>query len=170
MSEQKDVIFREVQSFGLWIRLFSVASMLFGVVIMLYAKATSGSLNEPLSILLTGGLALLLLGLAVLFFVVRLETEVRRDGLYFRFFPIHIHYKKLRAGELVDCYARQYRPIREYGGWGIRCGLKGGRAYNVKGNRGVQLVLDDGRRLLIGSQKPDQLAEAITSLRQLAGR
>jgi hypothetical protein len=169
MSEQKDVTFREVQRFGLWIRLFFVASMLIGVVIMVYAKATSGAPNEP-SILVAAALAFLLLGLAALFFVVRLETEVRRDGLYFRFFPIHIRYKKLGAANLVDSYARHYRPIREYGGWGIRCGFKGGRAYNVKGNRGVQLVLDDGRRLLIGSQKPHELAEAITSLRQHAGR
>jgi hypothetical protein len=164
MSEEKEVVFREVQRFSLWLRLFFVASMLFGVTIMVYAKATSGSLREPLPILVTAGLTFLLLGLAVFFFTMRLETEVRPDGIYFRFFPMQIHYKKLTPGELVDCYARQYRPILEYGGWGIRCGFRGGRAYNVSGDRGVQLVLGDGRQLLIGSQKSDQLAEAICSL------
>jgi hypothetical protein len=39
----------------------------------------------------------------------------------------------------------------EYGGWGIKYG-KMGKAYNVSGNRGVQLEFTDGKRLLIGSQ------------------
>ena len=55
-----------------------------------------------------------------------------------------------------------YRPIRDYGGWGIRYG-RGGKAYNVSGNRGVMLELSDGQKLLIGSQKPDDLANAISS-------
>jgi hypothetical protein len=63
-----------------------------------------------------------------------------------------------------EYYARVYRPILEYGGWGIRCGFKGARAYNVSGNKGVQLILQNGKRLLIGSQKPDELVEAINSM------
>ena len=42
--------------------------------------------------------------------------------------------------------ARTYAPLREYGGWGIR-GLSRKRAYNVSGNRGVELSLVDGRKL-----------------------
>ncbi len=38
-----------------------------------------------------------------------------------------------------EFYARKYRPIREYGGWGIRYGWNG-RAYSTSGNEGVQLV------------------------------
>ena len=60
---------------------------------------------------------------------------------------------------------RQYKPIREYGGWGIRYG-RGGKAYNVSGNKAVQLVLKNGKRLLIGSQRPDKLVEAIGSVRR----
>jgi len=37
-----------------------------------------------------------------------------------------------------------------------------GKAYNVSGNRGVQLEFTDGKCLLIGSQKPEQLDSAIT--------
>ncbi|HET6897964.1 MAG TPA: hypothetical protein VFK70_06445 [Vicinamibacteria bacterium] len=56
--------------------------------------------------------------------------------------------------------ARTYRPIREYGGWGLRFGPRG-RAYNVSGDRGVELTLDNGKRVLIGSQRSDDLAAAI---------
>jgi len=53
-----------------------------------------------------------------------------------------------------------YSPISDYGGWGIRYGSIG-KAYNVSGNRGVQLELLNGERILIGSQKPEELAAAI---------
>ena len=46
---------------------------------------------------------------------------------------------------------RQYRPIIDYGGWGIRTGRDGERVLNARGNRGVRLELADGSRLLIGS-------------------
>lgn len=58
--------------------------------------------------------------------------------------------------------ARTYRPLLEYGGWGIKYGLKGW-VYNVRGQEGVQLELNDARPLLIGSQRAEELAEAITS-------
>ena len=54
-----------------------------------------------------------------------------------------------------------YRPIADYGGWGIRSGRDGERVLNARGNRGVRLELADGTRLLIGSQRPEELAETI---------
>jgi hypothetical protein len=55
-----------------------------------------------------------------------------------------------------------YSPLRDYGGWGIRYGSKG-KAYNVSGNRGVRLELSNGKRLLFGSQRPEELSEAVAA-------
>ena len=69
-----------------------------------------------------------------------------------------------------------YRPVMHYGGRGIRysfgsLGGTKGKAYNVSGNHGVRLTYTTNRHLLIGSQKPDELAAAIQSLRESgAGR
>ena len=60
----------------------------------------------------------------------------------------------------------QYHPIRDYGGWGLRFGRDGERIYNARGDRGVRLRLRDGSRLLIGSQRPDDLALAIEAARR----
>ena len=54
-----------------------------------------------------------------------------------------------------------YRPLADYGGWGIRSGRDGERVLNARGNRGVRLDLADGSRLLIGSQRPEALALAL---------
>jgi hypothetical protein len=64
---------------------------------------------------------------------------------------------------VVRAYERKYQPIPEYGGWGIRWG-RDGRAFNMKGDEGVQLVLQSGQRLLIGSQRADQLAAVVQKL------
>ena len=40
----------------------------------------------------------------------------------------------------------------DYGGWGIKEGPKG-KALIVKGNKGLQLFLKSGEKLLIGTQK-----------------
>ncbi|MHC4643443.1 MAG: hypothetical protein ACYS32_17515, partial [Planctomycetota bacterium] len=67
--------------------------------------------------------------------------------------------------DLAEHYPRTYKPILEYGGWGIRCSFTGkGKAYNVSGNKGVQLVFTNGKKLLIGSQQPDDLAAAIEEM------
>lgn len=115
-------------------------------------------------ILLTFFGVLLPIAIAILFLMLKLETEVRSDALYVRLFPVHVRYKRFTAEDLAECYARQYKPVLEYGGWGIRFDFKGGKAYNVSGKEGVQLVLRNGKRLLIGTQRPDELAEAISSV------
>lgn len=99
--------------------------------------------------------------LPLLIGTLRLTVEVRDGALHVRFFPFVR--KVIRLSEIRSAEARTYRPILEYGGWGIRWGGRNGWAYNVKGNRGVQLELANGKRLLIGSQKADELAAAITT-------
>jgi len=107
------------------------------------------------------------LGILLIFLSVRgrLETEVRSSGLYLRFFPFHWKFRKIPLEGVRSCEARTYRPIRDYGGWGIRAAVNR-RAYNVSGNRGVELEYENGKILLIGSGKADQLASAIASIRR----
>ena len=100
------------------------------------------------------------IGLPVFFFSIKLISEVRNDGIYLRFFPLHRKFKVYPYDEIEKYEVRIYRPIYEYGGWGIRYGLKG-KAYNVYGNKGIQLVFKNKKKLLIGSQKPEEFYNAI---------
>ena len=107
--------------------------------------------SATLSTLITAGLALL-------FYKLKLVTLVDPEGIHIRFFPLSN--RTIPFDNIISCKARTYKPIREYGGWGIRFSRKG-RAYNVSGDRGVQLELTKGMPVLIGSQKAEQLADAI---------
>ena len=70
--------------------------------------------------------------------------------------------RRIARKDIVSAMAVTYRPIREYGGWGIRRG-RAGWCYSVSGNRGVMLELRDGKRLLIGSQRAEELADVLNA-------
>ena len=166
MDEQSDVIFHEEQKFSKWIYwLICIMIVISVVVIVVAVKEESAKGNPPD----TGEFVWLIIGIvipiiiAALFAFLKLETQVRTDGLYVRFFPIHINFKKFSPEDLSEAYARQYNPMSEYGGWGIK-GYGKNKAYNTRGNEGVQLVFNNGKKLLIGSQKAEELEQAIQSI------
>ncbi|MDX2177725.1 MAG: hypothetical protein SF028_14785 [Candidatus Sumerlaeia bacterium] len=66
--------------------------------------------------------------------------------------------------DIASAEVRTYRPLRDYGGRGYRRGLAG-TAYNARGDRGVQLVLKSGERVLIGSQRSEELLAVIQAAR-----
>ena len=100
--------------------------------------------------------------LTLLFLKSRLETEVRQDGIYYRFFPFINKFRKIDPGSLKYAKVRIYHPITEFGGWGIRFSLSGnGVAYTVSGNLGLQLELKNGNKILLGSQKPDEFRSVL---------
>ncbi|MBJ2175825.1 hypothetical protein JBL43_16340 [Aureibaculum sp. A20] len=57
--------------------------------------------------------------------------------------------------DISKVYVRKYNAITEYGGWGFRGYIfkTGGKAFNVMGNKGIQIVLKNGKKMLIGTQK-----------------
>jgi len=131
--------------------------------------------DRPMSdtaLIVTASLMFLLEGgLIALFAAAHLRTEVRDDGLYIRFFPFHLSSHRLSLADVAHVEPVTYRPIMDYGGWGIRYRALGGKAYNVSGNRGVRLTYYAGNHLLIGSKQPDDLATAIEALHESgAGR
>jgi hypothetical protein len=156
-------IFREVQRFRqwwLWLILIPGPGILsFNTYRQLMLGKQFGK-NAPPNTMLFVLWLLIGIGVPVLFYAARLVTEVRADGIYARFIPFHRSFLRFPWNAIKKCEARTYRPIREYGGWGIRIGFSG-RAYNVSGNRGLQLELHDGKRILIGSQRTEEFLDAV---------
>ena len=105
-------------------------------------------------------LVLLVVGVGIPAFVysLRLEVELNEEDLAIRFRPFVR--RRIPLSRIREFHARPYRPIREYGGWGLRYGPSG-KAYNVKGDRGVQLLLEGKEKLLVGSQRPEEFEGAL---------
>jgi hypothetical protein len=53
-----------------------------------------------------------------------------------------------------------FHPIADWGGYGIRSTAKG-KAFIAQGNRGVELELKKGGIIVVGSQRPDELAQSL---------
>ena len=90
-----------------------------------------------------------------------LRTTVTKTRLSISFgalFPLY--QRSIAKADIASFEAVTYSPLADYGGWGIKWG-RSGLALNARGNRGVRLTLRDGRRVLIGSQRPEKLAEAL---------
>jgi hypothetical protein len=98
------------------------------------------------------------IGFPIVWAITRLVVEVKVDHLLIRYYPLTT--RKIPFADIKQVEARTYSPIREYGGWGIR-GWGNKRAYNVSGNKGVELELHNGQKIMIGSQKPEELALAL---------
>ena len=168
MSTPADaVLFSETQRFRQWwilLLLFGMFALSGGIVVQQVVFHHPVG-NNPLSN--TGAVLLfMLLGLTLpgLFLAMNLTTEVRRDGLYVRFFPFHLQF--FRVEGIQQAQACEYSPMGEYGGWGIRYGATG-KAFNVQGNQGVRLALKSGQTLLIGSLRTVDLEQAISTALKL---
>ncbi|RIK23977.1 MAG: hypothetical protein DCC51_01845 [Anaerolineae bacterium] len=98
------------------------------------------------------------IGFPVFFLLLKMVVEVVPGAIIIVFRPFVN--RRILMGEIAHLEPKVYRPLREYGGWGVR-GIGGRIAYNVRGNAGVELTLIDGRRVMIGTQHPGELAEAI---------
>ena len=156
-------IYRETQRFT---QKWLLAIVFSSTAVMLYAMFQQLIIGEPFGSNPGPDWLLALLGLVVgigfpaWFVYLRLVVEVRADGLYYKFQGLHRRRHHYRWDQIRHFYPREYKAIREYGGWGIRLGFSG-KAYNVKGNQGLQLILRDGGKVLFGTQNPSRLVQAI---------
>lgn len=100
----------------------------------------------------------------LIFIFSRLDTKLDETGVHYRFFPFMRKWKTKRWDEIDQIFIRRYNPIFEYGGWGIRIGIFGnGWAYNVSGNMGIQMKLKSGKRILLGTNRPEEAVAYLKS-------
>lgn len=165
MKQTTSSSFREEQGFRqpwIWLLIsFLVALQWWGFIQQIVLGQPWGNRPAPdwLMVLLW---LLVGIGLPLFLLYLRLIVTVTDNSIDIHFRPVTRH--TIPLADVTHAEARTYAPLREYGGWGIR-GLGRKRAYNVSGDRGVELTLVDGRKVMIGSQRADDLARAIAAAR-----
>ena len=152
-------LFREEQYFDWRVYALIASVEALTALVLLHQNAWSRDLLLGLTIA-TG----LLLFLTV--FLLRMTTEVTPTDVrvWFGWVPIYRRIVPLDGIRRVE--PATFRPIADYGFWGIRSGRDGERALIARGNLGVRLELADGSLLVIGSQRREELAMAITTALQ----
>jgi hypothetical protein len=163
MRHDEQVFFREEQSFRQpWVWACVLLPMVFiggGLLWQILTGRPWG--NHPLPTSALVAIEAVLAVIAVWVYQMRLVTEVRARGLVVHFQWLWRR-RLIPFTEIASYRAVKYNPIADYGGWGIRYSMTdAGKAYNVSGDRGVQLEFMNGGRLLVGSQQPEELTSAL---------
>ncbi|HYW41539.1 MAG TPA: hypothetical protein VE959_01700 [Bryobacteraceae bacterium] len=165
MAKSSPVLFHEEQAFRQWhtalVLAMPPAALLFVTTRQLVWHHPWGT--PPVS---NGGLlflSVLLVSVYVRLMTVRLVTDLRPTeiavGLRGLWRQRRISLDQVRTVKTIE-----YDPIRDFGGYGIRSG-PWGQAYTARGTGGVELELQNGRKVLIGSQDPKRLAGQIKACR-----
>lgn len=171
----RKIYFTEEQYFNQsWLWLVLIIAMGAMIVPMLMGIYTQLILGEPWGKSPMSDLGLILfsclefgivIGLVFLFLKMRLITKVCPEGICYRFPPLILKEKIIQKDEIQTFVIRLYKPVKEYGGWGIKFGRRRvGKAYNVKGNIGMQLELQSGRKVLFGTQHADAFQYAMEKM------
>jgi hypothetical protein len=97
--------------------------------------------------------------------LLQMTTEVTATELqvWYGWLPVYRRSVPIAAVKRYELV--RFRPIRDHGGWGLRWGRDGERILTARGDRGVRIELTDGTKLLIGSQRPEELAETLERAR-----
>lgn len=99
---------------------------------------------------------------AVFVYSIRLITEVRTDGTYLRFAPIHRSFRRLPFDEIERVEHTDF-GLLTYGGIGIRW-TPNTVAYMTTRGSGIKIDRENAKSVVIGSQKTSALLETINEL------
>jgi len=132
-----------------------LVAMVFVVVVTVVAVVFS----RPGDALLLAIAPVVVVLVASLISLSHLDVEVTDRGVSIAFrylWPT----RRIAFGDIVGLEVKRYRPLIDYGGWGVRLG-PAGWAYTTGGNVGVKLRLRKGLPVLVGSARPQELEAAI---------
>ncbi len=95
---------------------------------------------------------------SLLLFAWRLDTRYDDTGIHYRVWPF-IRWRTIRWADVSSATVTQY----DFVGYGIRWNF-GEWVYNVAGNQGLRIETTTGKRILIGTQRPDELRAFVSML------
>ncbi len=165
--------FKEEQHFNQWwlklVMYLSVVVALgplyYGTIVQLTTGVPWG--DKPASntflLLIDLFVTLLMAGSLWLVFGSKLVTEIQGDGIHVRFKPFLRKEKVITPEQIERFEVMKYSPVTDYGGWGIKSGRKG-KVINISGNKGLLLVFKNGKKLMIGTQRPEAIKRAMNKM------
>jgi hypothetical protein len=88
----------------------------------------------------------------ILFCLFKLATKIDEKEIKIVFFPLV--WKTMQWADIKTVRLFDYGFV---GGWGIRFWTKYGTVYNTSGSKGLLVELQDGKKIVVGTQKEEAL-------------
>lgn len=152
--------FKEKQKFTqwwIWLILIGLGAIaVYGFIQQIVFGVEFG--NKPMSHVGIIIFTLFVFGFIYFNWYMTLITEITNGGIKMRFVPFvkkEIQWSELKSAKVVD-----------YGfvGYGIRLGSKYGTVYNMNGNKGLAIELNNGKKFVIGTQKEMELKNVVAKM------
>ena len=168
------IIFSEEQKYRtpwIWLVIFPAIGVL---IFLLKLNELKSDFANPVGedglsglIILEGFLFVFMVGLTILFYKMKLITQIKLDGIHFRYPPFINKERIISKANIRKYEVRKYNPNREFKGHGVKKGKrfkKTGLAYTVSGRIGLQLFLKNGDKILIGTKRKEAIKYAMDKL------
>ena len=144
------MMFQETQNFAPWATGLALGIFLIMLVISGFVF-TNAEVESFVKIILLGSALISLIPFSLIKFS-QLKTDIDKQSIRINFAPFS---KKTFAWSEIETAA-----VINYGfvgGWGVRIGTKYGTVYNTQGSEGLLLKFKDGKSVVIGTQRRDEL-------------
>lgn len=170
------LLFNEEQRFWQWwLWLIMIVALLATIIPTAYSvqqewvqglpfKEQPASVTETVIVGLIS--VVVMLGIFSLLFTFRLKTKITNEGILLQFPPLYRKWRHITPDAIDRYEIRKYRAKWEYGGHGPRRRRNAGNAFTVSGNIGLQLILKDGKKILIGTQRKLAIESAMKKMMQ----
>ena len=158
-------VFKEEQRFTqLWLIMLLVVSLLVPIGIILGAYINNPDHYSAFELMTI--IAVVILAPCIIF-LFKLSSRIDELGIHYRFFPFQLKFRHILWQDIHAADIRTYDAISEYGGWGLKGGAlwkkSNGVAINVSGDIGIQLELKNGKKILIGTQKQQDVKAVLAT-------
>ena len=125
----------------LWILLISIQTLLIYKLIIDYIEKSIFQIIPVIIVTIT----------CVFIYSIKLKYIINSENIIISFFPFLSSSKKIEITEIKKISIIEYKPLKDYGGWGLRYGSNS-TAYTIKGQKGIYIEMNNGKNLLIGTQ------------------
>ncbi|MDN5215407.1 hypothetical protein QQ020_25230 [Fulvivirgaceae bacterium BMA12] len=98
----------------------------------------------------------------MIIFGAKLEVQIKDNSVYYKYFPFIPNWKYVHKDNIANYEMKQFKAIKDYGGYGYRKNFfKKLTGLIIKGNHGLLLTFHDDRKLMIGTQQPEAMKQAM---------
>jgi hypothetical protein len=97
----------------------------------------------------------------LIFFNAMLEIMIDKSSVTYRYFPLIRNWKRIERENVLSFQVRKNYLT----GYGMHRDLKGNKIINVKGHDVIEIMMNDGSKLTLGTQQPDEFLQALQQMK-----
>ncbi len=146
-----------------------VVEVLVLVAVLLMMLTATGSESVSTVARIVGPPVLAMTGTSSLWWAMRVQIRVEPDSYNLKLWPFWIR-TRVPIGSIRDAYVREVRPLRQYGGWGVRwkpCDV----LYSLGGTTAATVEYHHkgkDRKLTVSTSRAEELVAAIQAHRSVS--